>query len=296
MKVIRSIFSWRTVVYLAYALILIGLLLYVRFPAQKFKQFCENRLELIFPGSVCTIGRISYRFPLNFNFLGVNLSSTGAAERLGFFIDSLSVTPDLAKLGANISLAATAYGGALTARVEVDFAAKKIELNDVQITALDVAALQKGLTVVDRKLTGTIGFTGNYQAAFDNLTGGTGQGRVVADAGSVALLQPVLSLQQIDFYQMVCNLRYENRKLSVFEGRLTGKDLNADFAGSLRFLSSFFASELQIGGRLVPQADFLETHPQEQKMVLGVMKRYNMTALPFKVGGTLGSPTFRFST
>lgn len=296
MRVIRPIFSWRTVVYLIYALILTGTLLYVRFPAQTFKQFCENRLELIFPESVCTIERISYRFPLTISFEAVNFSSTGSSGRPGFFVDSLSVAPDLAKLGGNITLAATVYGGVFSARLEVDFTAKKIELHDVQITGLDAAALQKGLAVLDRKVSGTLGFTGSYQGTFDNPAGGSGQGRIVADAGSVALLQPVLSLQQIDFYQAVGNLRYENRKLSVSEGKLKGKDLTADFAGNLQVASTFLASEVQIGGRLVPQAAFLQTHPQEQKMVQGVMKRYNMTALPFKVGGTLSSPTFRFST
>lgn len=295
MRVIRAIVSWRTIVCLAYALILTGLLLYVRFPTQKFKQFCENRLEFIFPGSVCAIERISYRFPLTLNFEAVNIINTGSSGRSGVFIDNLSVTPDLAKIGGNITVAAAVYGGALSARLEVDFAAKKIELQDIRITDLDAAALQKGLAVVDRKASGTLGFTGSYQAAFDNPAGGSGQGRIVADDGSVALLQPVLSLQQIDFYQAVCNLRYENRKLEVSEGTLKGKDLTADFAGELQLLSSFLASELQIGGCLVPQAAFLETHPQEQKMVQGVMKRYNMTALPFKVGGTLSNPTFRFS-
>jgi len=295
MRVIRTIFSWRTVVYLFYALVLTGLLLYVRFPAQTFKQFCENRLEVIFPGSVCTIERISYRFPLTISFEAVNFSSTGSSGRPGFFVDSLSVAPGLAKLGENITLAATVYGGVFSARFEVDYTAKKIELHDVQITGLDVAALQKGLGVLDRKVSGTLGFTGSYQATFDNPAGGSGQGRIVADAGSVALLQPVLSLQQIDFYQAVGKLRYENRKLSVSEGKLKGKDLTADFAGNLQVASSFLASEVQIGGNLVPQAAFLETHPQEQKMVLGVMKRYNMPSLPFKVGGTLSNPTFRFS-
>ncbi len=295
MSVIRIIFSWRTVVYLIYALLLTGLLLYVRFPSQTFKQFCENGLERIFPESVCTIERVNYRFPLTIRFEAVNFRSTGFSGRPGLFIDSLSVAPDLAKPRGYITLAATAYGGSLFTRLEVNFTAKKIELHDVQITGIDVAALQKSFAVQDRKVSGTLGLTGRYQATFDHPAGGSGEGRIVADAGSVALLQPVLSLQQIDFYQAVGTLRYENKKLSVSEGKLKGKDLTADFAGNLQVASSFLASEVQIGGRLVPQAAFLETHPQEQKMVQGVMKRFNMSALPFKVGGTLSSPTFRFS-
>ncbi|MBU1565930.1 MAG: type II secretion system protein GspN [Proteobacteria bacterium] len=296
MKVIRTIFSWRTILYLAYALILTGLLLYVRFPTKKFTQFCENRLELIFPESDCNIDRIIYQFPSTLTFNGVSLRRSGVSGDPGFFVDRLSVTADLPKLMSNITLAVTFYGGALSARLEVDAAAKRIEMHDIRLAGLDVAGLQKDLVILDRKVSGKLGFTGSYQAAFENLAGGTGKGQVVVDAGSVELMQPVLSLQQIDFYQVVCNLRYENRKLLFSEGTLNGKDLTADFTGELQAVSSFLASEMQFGGRLIPQAIFLEIHPQEKRMVQGLMKRYNMTALPFKIGGTLSSPTFRFST
>ncbi|MFH0784263.1 MAG: type II secretion system protein GspN [Pseudomonadota bacterium] len=295
MRVIRTIFSWRAILFLAYALLLIGFLLYLRFPAQKFKQFCENRLELIFTECVCTIDRISYQIPLTFTFYGVRLRRADAAGRADFIIDSLTLTPNPAKLPNKITLAATLYGGVLSAQFDGDFSAKKMMLHDIQLSGLDVAALQKSFAVFERKIEGTLGFTGSYQATFDRPAGGTGQGRIVVDTGSMALLQPVLSLQQIDFHQAICNLQYNNGKLEASDGRLKGKDITADFTGELQPAMSFWDSELQLTGRLVPLDAFLEMHPQEQKIVQGVMKRFNMTTLPFKVGGTLNSPTFRFS-
>lgn len=294
MRVIRII-SWRIVLFLTYAILLTGFLLYLRFPSQKFKQFCENRLERIFTEDVCTIDRIGYQFPLTFTFYGVHVTRPDAAGRAEFVIDSLSLRPDPVKLSNRITVHAALYGGVLSAQLEGDLSAKKMTLHDIQLSGLDVAALQKSLAVFPRKVAGTLAFTGSYQATFVKPAGGKGQGRLVVDSGSMALLQPVLSLRQIDFHQAVCSLRYDNGKIEAFEGTLAGKDMTADFSGELQLALSLFDSELQLTGRLVPLAAFFETHPQEEKMVQGVMKRFNMTALPFKVGGTLNSPTFRFS-
>lgn len=294
MKVLSRIISWRPIVCLAYALALTVLLLYVRFPAEKFKQFWENRLELIFPGSNCTIKRIDYRFPLTVTFYGANLKRTVGVKSSRLLLDSVSVTANPAQ-PKSLALAASLYGGALSTRLEGDYKSKNIWLHDIQLVGLDIAAMHKDLAIVDRRITGTLGFTGNYQAGIDNLTGGTGQGQAVADGGSVALLQPVLSLTQIDYSHVVCNLRYAKNKLMVSEGMLKGNDLTAEFAGEFQFTASFFDGELRLGGSFVPQKAYLDSHPQEQKMVQTILKHNNMTALPFRVGGTLNSPTFRFS-
>ncbi len=289
------IISWRAVLFVTYAVLLTGFLLYLRFPAQKFKQFCENRLERIFTEGVCTIDHINYQLPLTFTFYGVHVKRPVAAGRAELVIDSLSLRPDPVKLNNRITVHAALYGGVLSAQLEGDFSAKKMILHDIELSGLDVAALQKSLAIFPRKVAGIVGFTGSYQAAFTQPAGGKGQGRLVVDSGSMALLQPVLSLRQIDFHQAVCNLQYDNGKIEASEGTLKGKDMTADFTGEIQPALSLFNSELQLTGRLVPLAAFFETHPQEEKMVQGVMQRFNMTALPFKVGGTLNSPTFRFS-
>ena len=291
--VFRSI-SWRPVVCLAYALALTALLLSIRFPAEKFKQFCENRLERISPGSTCAIERIDYRFPFTVTFYGIRLKKDVGAQSSGLHLDSLSITATAAQ-PKNLALTASLYGGTLSARLAGDYNGKKISLHAIQLTGLDIAALHKDLAIVNRTLTGTFAFTGSYRGGIDNLAGGTWQGQAVADGGSVALLQPVLSLAQIDYSQVVCNLQYANNKLMISDGKLKGNEVTADFAGELQFAASVYDGELRFSGGLVPQRGYLESHPQEQKMVQGIMKRNNMTALPFRVGGTLNNPTFRFS-
>jgi len=294
MKVLPSIFSWRALAYLFYALMLIGVLLYVRFPTEKFKVFCENRLGILLPAGVCTIDRIDYNFPLTLNVDGIRISRGDAPRHEGFFIDTLSLVVNPANLGKTAFLSAIFYGGKFSARLETDFTGQTIRMQGIQLTGLRLAELVKGPLAVDRTIEGIAAFEGDYQAGFMDLLGGVGKGRGVIKTGSIDLLQPVLSLRKIDFTEAGCTVDYENKRMEIAEGKLQGKDMTAEFSGELRLGSSMTNTQWQLGGALLPSAVFLQTYPQEAGMVQAVMQRYHMTALPFKIGGTLKNPTVRF--
>ena len=164
MKVIPSLFSRRMLAYLLYALMLIGVLLYVRFPAEKFKAFCENRLGLLLAAGVCSINAIDYNFPLTLNFDGIRLSREGNSRQEGFFIDSLSLVVNPANLGKTAFLSATFYGGKFSARLETDFTGKTIRMQGITLTSLRLGDLVKGPLAVDRKIEGMAAFEGDYQA------------------------------------------------------------------------------------------------------------------------------------
>lgn len=296
MKLLRALLSWRNAGYLAYGLMLLALLLYARFPAEKFKQFCENRLGGLLADSSCAIDRIDYQLPLTLNFLGIHLRKTTDSGASELTLDRLSFILESAGKPATFTLAGALYGGQFSAHLAVgDFAQGRISMNDIRLVGLDAAALQKDLGRVDRKISGTFSFTGKYQADTTGFTAGIGEGRVEVAAGRVALLQPVLSLNQIDFHHLSGNIRYEKNRLTLRDGVLKGADLAGDFSGDMTLTGNYSQSEVQLGGRLVPQAAFLKDHPQEEKMVQAVMKRYNMTTLPFRVVGTLNNPVFRLS-
>ncbi|MDK9708462.1 MAG: type II secretion system protein GspN [Desulforhopalus sp.] len=285
---------WRIAGYLAYGLVLFVLLLFARFPADKFKQYCENRLGGLVSDTACTIDRIEYRMPFTMIFTGIHVRSVTESRASGLTVDRLAISLDSLRSPEAITLAGDLYGGQMSARLAAgDLFSGKIVMNDIRLRDLNAAALQKDLGPVDRKINGTLSVSGRYQAAVADFTGGIGEGRVEMAAGTVALLQPVLSLSQIDFSHLSGNISYEKNRLTVKDGVLKGSDLAGDFFGEIILAKRSSQSELQMGGRLVAQAAFLQAHPQEEKMLQAVMKRYNMTALPFRVGGTLDTPIFR---
>jgi hypothetical protein len=60
--------------------------------------------------------------------------------------------------------------------------------------------------------------------------------------------------------------------------------------------SPLILSNINISGYLEPDAAFLRNHPEEQQFVQRLLQKYEATVLPFKIGGTVQRPLFRFST
>jgi hypothetical protein len=50
-----------------------------------------------------------------------------------------------------------------------------------------------------------------------------------------------------------------------------------------------------MSGNLAPNEDFLLSHPDAKRLVDQLLLRYKSSVLPFKVGGSVRRPTFRFS-
>ena len=62
----NQILYWLSVAF--YTIVLLGVLLYLRFPGERFKEYCEYRIEKWLPGVSCTIAGIGYEFPVKIIF------------------------------------------------------------------------------------------------------------------------------------------------------------------------------------------------------------------------------------
>jgi len=112
----------------------------------------------------------------------------------------------------------------------------------------------------------------------------------------MTLLQPILGLSTLDFDKMTVKVTQQNDMLRFAEGELLGKQLDADFAGEMRIAYPLVNSNMLLSGHLQPDKAYLADHPREQQFVMRLLQRYKMTVLPFKIGGTVKRPLFRFST
>lgn len=292
---VRGIFSFRTFYYLAYAVVLTAVLLYIRFPADKFKKFCEKRVELFLSDSTCGIDRISFHLPFSLIVSNLQIAQEVDEKRSGFHIDHITVTPDFANFFRTLNISGAMYQGSFALKLEIDTADKSFRLNDVSIKDFNMDAWANDFSLLERKLTGIAELSGNYQANFANPLDGMGKGDLIAADGSMELLQPVLSLSTIEFEKIAVNLAHEKGVLKLNGGEVSGKDLNADFTGEMRTTSPVLNSTILLSGHLTPKEGFLAAHPDERKAVEQLLRRYKMPVVPFKVGGSVKRPTFRFS-
>jgi type II secretion system protein N len=293
---VDSSFSFRSLSYLAYAVLLTLVLLYVRFPAEKFKAYCENRIERLLPGSACKVDRIVYRFPLSTVLENVIISRGIDGQEANMVVTRLVVSPEPLQFWKAFKLQGEIYSGLFEAGLDFDTKTQSFQLENIQLEGVAAGELAKSIGLADRQLSGFVGFSGNYQALNSQPGDGTGEGVVEIVAGSMSLLQPILTLSTLEFDQLAVDLAYENGRLSFLEGELLGKDIVADFSGELQLASPLLNSSLLLSGHLEPDEVFLSNQPKQQQVVQRLLQRYKMTVLPFKVGGTVKRPLFRFST
>ncbi|MGW8194164.1 MAG: type II secretion system protein GspN [Desulforhopalus sp.] len=292
---VRAIFSLRFLFYLLYGVALTAVLLYVRFPTEKFRQYCEKRFEKFLPGTVCTIDRVVYRFPLSAVMRHVHIRTEDEDKQADLNINQFVVTARPPRFFSRYSLASDLLAGNFSAKLNLDKLNNGFQLNDIDIHGLDVGAMVDSLGIIDREMSGLAEFSGNYEADSEQPFNGNGKGTVKVVDGSVGLLQPILGLTAIEFESVVMGVSQEKGIINLAEARVQGKDIAADFTGQIRVESPLVNSNLLLSGQLEPQEPFLRNNPREQQVVQRLLQRYNMQVLPFKVGGTLSRPLFRFS-
>lgn len=293
---VGAIFSLRTFLYFVYAAVLTAVLLYIRFPAEKFKEFCERRLEYFLSDSVCTIDRIAYHFPLSLVFFDLQSSRTIDEKDSKLLVNRLVVTPDVKKLLRTFAVSGEVYGGSFGLTLHVDAEAESFQLAEVNVTGFDVNAWANDYSLLDRKVSGVIEFSGSYQARYDSPLEGMGTGKLVVADGSMEFLQPVLSLSTFGFSMINVDMTHENNTLRFIDGQMSGQEMSAEFTGEMRMTSPLLNSTLLMSGNLSPNEGFLLAHPEEKRIVDQLLLRYKSSVLPFKVGGSVKRPTFRFST
>ncbi len=292
----QSVFSFRALLYFIYAVLLTAVLLYVRFPEEKLKAYCEKRIVHLLPGSSCKIDHIGYHFPLSSVFKTIRISRTVDGQESDFVVDQLIITPEPLKFWRTLNLKGKIYSGLLEAKLDFDTGAETFGLNNIHLEGVEAGALAASIGVIDREISGTCTFTGKYQAKNSKPADGVGAGKIQINDGSMALMQPILTLTTIEFEKIAANVTYQDGMLNLVEGELLGKEMNADFAGELRMISPLSNSNILLSGQLDPSESFLSSHPGQQQLVQRLLQRYKTTALPFKVGGTVKRPLFRFST
>jgi type II secretion system protein N len=293
---VHSVFSIRSLFYIVFAVLLTALLLYVRFPAEKFKTYCEKHIERLSPGSDCNISRFVYNFPFSAVLETVKITRTINDQETEMVVDRLAVTPELPQFWKAFRISGEMYSGLFEAKLDLDGKAETFQLTDIYFEGLEAGRLAESIGISDRKLSGSFEFAGSYQASTDAPGDGVGSGVAQVISGSMSLLQPILSLSTIEYDHLAVNLSQQNGIVTFADGELAGKEIVANFIGEMHLDSPLLMSNINISGYLEPDDAFLRNHPEEQQFVQRLLQKYEATVLPFKIGGTVQRPLFRFST
>lgn len=287
---------FRWVLYCLYAVVLTAVLLYVRFPATQFNEYCLRQARELFADSDCSIGRISYAFPLSLRFENVTFFKPGQEKNPHVVLTSLSLTPVSADIFQAIHLRGSGYSGKFSGVLRRGPEEKKFRLDALQIQDMHLAQMKPFQDALGRELSGRLDFSGSYSAEVNRYLAGNIEGKLTMREGRISLLQPIFALSAIDLSEMSMEIKYDKQKLRIEKGKLNGTEMAADFSGTINIISPWQLSPLTTAGDIVLQPGFMQENPRIQPEADALKKRFKKSTLPFRVNGNLRKPAFRFGT
>jgi len=287
---------WRWSFYGIYAMLLVAILLYLRFPAQKFKTFCSQVISQHFSGYENSIESLRYQFPLTLVVSNLHLQANNQAAIDVIDIPKVTLTPSLSGSGKTFSLSITAYGGTHQATLTLDRTHNTFTLPEIEINGLDLAKLPWLPIQTGRTITGLLTAEGSYSGqSGQDISKGTGQGTVYIKNGTFELLETILSLKNIDLASGEALIKLHEQKMLLTKGKFSGKELEGTFSGQINSLGiSLAAMQLNLKGALAPLPALVKKSGQAQPLFQQLQKNHGV--LPFQLQGTIGKPVFRFDS
>jgi len=287
-------FSWRTLCFAGYGLLLTVVLAWLRFPADNFRKYIERSLSKPLSGAECNIGKISYEFPVTLNLEKIKIQENRKPGSTLLSFESIKVSTTGPWFWRSTALESRLYGGEMKATVRFEWAANDFELEDIRGEGIDLLKWEGANETLQRKTAGTLSFSGNYSGSFADPLGGKGEGRWLVEKARVELLQPVLALNSLDLSTVNSKVKYEGNVVTLLDGDMAGVDMAGVFKGHVDFFPPTGRTNIDIIGHLTPQPAYFLKHKDQEALVRKLLRRYNKETLPFHVGGTVHRPTFRF--
>jgi type II secretion system protein N len=276
-------------IYLFYGCLLTGVLLVVRFPAETLRQYCAGAVEKVLPGTTCSIGRIDYDFPLAFRIRDIRVTLKRQPEDVLFVIKHLSGNVEPRQSSCRLS--AEAYDGRHECRLLIK--GDTLTLADIKIHHLDLGQWGTLQRLLGRKVTGFLDVTGAYAGRLGKLMAGEAKGVVAVREGSMELLQPILSLNTVNFQNVETEFQLRDQLVTMQKGNYHGAELNGAFSGTFRVSDPLGSGTLEVSGNLTPLS-LADVDPRLKNRATILQTRYKQATLPFVISGTLAGPLFRF--
>lgn len=282
---------------LFYTLILTAALLYFRFPAEKFKIFCESNLSQLLPGTECNINKIHYSFPFSLAAETIQFSSKDSKKLELFTIEQAFISPNISALKSQFQVRLNAFAGVHTFSLILGPDEKEFTLQDIQLKDLDPSRIPFLGQATNRKITGSVEGSGRYHGAWKNgKYSADGEGQITLHKGSFSLLLPILSLNSIDLKEFSTDFVFQKNSLQCKDGKFHGNEIKGVFSGNLGLRSTLKAATLSFKGDLEPLPPLLKKSKHAQNMVILLKKQRKRGTVPFLLKGTVQKPSFKFES
>lgn len=289
----KKVLYWGAVT--LYGVVLVGALLYLRFPETTFRHYCEFKVKKVLPQVDCTIARVSFEFPAQLVFEEIQVEMKNSEKTLLLKDPQWVVSPLWEHFSNMFSLRSRAYGGSHTAEIGIDTENNRIKIDNFIIENVELSQIPFLEKKFDRTLLGIFSGSGSAVLQLGGLAVIEAQGNGSIENGEIGLKNQILGFTSLDMDNMSADFSVKEQKISLQKGELKSPKIKADFQGDISLASTFFASDIALRGSLIPLPALTRENRGVKPLIARLQKKYRSNAIPFRIGGTLGRPDFVFA-
>jgi type II secretion system protein N len=280
---------------LLYGLVLTGVLLVVRFPAEKVEGYLAVKIATLSHGAAVDIGQCGYTFPAMLRCDHLAIGTSGKKEEM-VVLENLTISPLTSGFGLKYNLAGEIAGGTFRTVAEFSPLNKTVALRSLALASLDLSRAGFVKQGLQREISGLLDFSGSMAVSLDGGGVITQEGKLSVREGDFVLRQQILLADRLQMAPMEVKLSYGKGVLQLRDGSLRGKQLVVDFAGELQPDDTLATWKMALKGSMTPVQEYVGGNPQLQRVVKRLQRQFTGDSLPYMVSGSLGVPHFRFGS
>ena len=277
--------------WLAYSLYGIALaifFLYYLFPVEALKNYAIDRISRTFPQLSARIERARLILPLGLRFENVSLYRQNSpflnVERvtvkpglLSLIRGKKSIYYDIRTSGGRIDGDAILNSDQITINTDLD----KIRLEEIP-------ALHQ---LMPNSLSGLMSGKLSFRSDAENKQQASASLNVIDSI--VQLAEPFLNIDSLTFNSVTADMEFQDRTFKLTRCVFRGEELNGDLSGTALFKPNLNQSTLNLSGKLLPNAAFLQSAGADTAAAF--LQGSGKNGFPIKIIGTLSSPKVTFN-
>jgi type II secretion system protein N len=272
--------------YTLYAILLAGVLLYYRFPAEAVERYLAGEFARAVPGAELIVGETRPALPP-----GLILEPAGVA-RAGTILlrlDRVRLRPALFSLLGDrpeTDVEIRAFGGRLDGSVTLSRSPGRgtPETASVRIADIDLSGIEAFRDLSPHAVTGRLDGEIDYD-------GGDGAAILTVTDGGLEFAAPLFNLDRLSFARIEARLRLDgNRTLRLEECALTGNQVGGNLSGTLTLATPAEDSLLDLRGEIRPHPALFAALDEGAAMLF--RRNRGGQPIPFSIRGSLASPRF----
>ena len=285
--------------YTLYCLILAASFLYFKFPSDELKEYIQSTAQKIYPDIQITTGRLSPLFPAGLKLFKTAISLEENPGQIFFKADKISIKPRIWSLLKNSPVYffnCTAYNGNLKGSTIIkknDSATSfstSIDFQDIHIDKNSPVP-----SIISDRLEGTLKGSVTYEIENKiSLSQGSGDAILTISEGLIKLAEPVLTLEAIDFSEILIRMSLKKQKVSISHAELKGEKMIGTISGTIHLNTDLPESRLDLKGEVEPMAALFQDVPAAAQAINLIKKSLKDGKLPFSLKGTIKNPQKNF--